>query len=168
MGRVIRRCTPGAVLGRLKGRDCPVVTEAADHNQARGLRDALESSDRFHRDGRLGRIFHPGRVSYREISTTNSLHVIFDGDQVSAHVDDISPLRRRPDGSARYSWVPVLRHNVVGMLADLGRRLRGTHGQERCNLTCETVWVDHDGIAGLVEAAGSPASRDPRKAEQPG
>ncbi len=44
------------------------------------------------------------------------------------------------------------------MVADLGRRLRGVHGQERCNLECEAVWVDDEGIADLVNAAGgSPA-----------
>ena len=129
-----------------------------DGLEASTLIDALESSDRFRRDGRLGRIFHPGKISYREVAPTNSLHVLVGGGRVSAHVDDVSPLRCEPDGSSRYSWVPVLRHNVAGMAADFGRRLHGVHGQQRCNLVCETVWVDGEGIAELVASAGSSPS----------
>lgn len=88
----------------------------------------------------MGRIFHPRKIS--------------------AHVDEVCPLRSNDDGSAHYSWAPVTRHNAAGMVADLGRRLRGLHGQERCNLVCEAVWVDDEGIADLVAAAGGsgPAS----------
>jgi len=122
---------------------------------AEALVEALEASSRFRRDGRLGRIFHPGKVSYRELSAANSLHVIIiGGGRLSAHVDDVCPLRLAPDGSARYSWLPVFRHNISGFLADLGRRLHGHHGEERCNLVCEAVWVDDEGIVGLVAAAG--------------
>ena len=128
---------------------------------ATSLIRALEASTRFRRDGRLGRIFHPGKVYYREVSATNSLHVILGGGRVSAHVDDVSPLRCRSDGTAGYSWSPVLRHNLAGMLADVGRRLKGVRGQERCNLTCEAVWVDDEGIAGLIAAAG-PTSSAPK------
>ena len=151
---------PGTLLARLLGRERRPVLSPVDEGgeAARTLVDALESSTRFRRDGRLGRVFHPGKVSYREVSPTNSLHVIVGGGRVSAHVDDVSPLRCNPDGSAHYSWLPVIRHNVAGMVADVGRRVRGVHGQERCNLTCETVWVDDEGIAGLVAAAGSSSS----------
>jgi len=148
---------PEQRLGRLSGRHrqqvLPPVEESGQ--AARSLIGALEASTRFRCDGRLGRIFHPGKVSYRELSPTNSLHVIIGKGQVSAHVDDISPLRGNADGSAHYSWVPVLRHNLAGMLADLGRRAQGTHGHQRCNLTCEAVWVDDEGIADLIRAAGS-------------
>lgn len=133
---------------------------------AASLISALEASTRFRRDGRLGRIFHPGKVSYREVSPTNSLHVVVGGGRVSAHVDDVSPLRCNPDGTAGYSWVPVFRHNVAGMVADIGRRLSGVAGQERCNLTCEAVWVDDEGIADLVAAAGSTSSAPTGCAEE--
>lgn len=130
---------------------------------ASSLIEALEASDRFRRDGPIGRIFHPSKTSYREIVPTNSLHVLVGGGRVSAHVDDVCPLRCDPDGSASYSWLPVIRHNVAGMVADLGRRLRGVHGQERCNLECEAVWVDDEGIADLVTAAGgSPPAAAPK------
>jgi len=125
---------------------------------ATSLIQALEASDRFRRDGRLGRIFHPGKVSYREISPSNSLHVLLSGGRISAHLDDISPLRCNPDGSAHYSWLPVIRHNAAGLVAELGRRLHGVHGQQRCNLVCETVWVDDEGISELVAAAAEPES----------
>ena len=142
------------LLSRCRETVLPPVEE--DGEAAAKLIEALDASTRFRRDGRLGRIFHPGKVSYRELSPTNSLHVIVGGGRISAHLDDVSPLRCNPDGSAHYSWVPVVRHNIAGMLADAGRRSRGLHGQERCNLECETVWVDDQGIAGLVAAAGSP------------
>jgi len=135
----------------------PVLAPADGTSEAAAsLVAALEASSRFHRDGPLGRIFHPGKVSYRELSLTNSLHVVVGGGRLSAHVDDVCPLRCRPDGSAHYAWLPVVRHNVVGLVADLGRRLHGDHGQERCNLVCEAVWVDDEGIADLMAAAGSP------------
>ncbi len=114
-----------------------------------GLIRALDASERFHRDSRLGSIFHPGKVSYRETSPTNSLHILIDGNHVSAHVDEVSPLKCNPDGSARYAWGPVVAHNLAGLLADLGRRVRGRHGEQRCGLECELVWVD-DEFAGLV------------------
>ncbi len=145
----------GRLLARWRQTALPPVQE--DGEAAPKLIEALEASTRFRRDGRLGRIFHPGKVSYREVSPTNSLHVIVGGGRISAHVDDVSPLRCASDGSARYSWVPVVRHNIAGMAADAGRRVRGLHGQERCNLECETVWVDDEGIAGLIAAAGSPS-----------
>jgi hypothetical protein len=42
------------------------------------------------------------------VSAVDSLHVIIDGNRVSAHVDDISPLRRRRDGSIGYSLPRIL------------------------------------------------------------
>jgi hypothetical protein len=105
---------------------------------------ALASTDRFHRDTGLGNILHPGKISFREVSAVDSLHVIIDGNRVSAHVDDISPLRRRRDGSIGYSLPRILAHNVTGVLADVNRILRGAQGEHRCNLDCEVVWVDDD------------------------
>ncbi|HUQ64121.1 MAG TPA: hypothetical protein VM121_10240 [Acidimicrobiales bacterium] len=118
-----------------------------------GLVRALDASDRFQRDTRLGAIFHPGKVSYRETSRTNSLHILIDGNRVSAHVDEVSPLKCGTDGSAHYAWGPVLVHNVAGLFADLGRRLRGRHGEQRCGLECEVVWVD-DEFSDLMSDGG--------------
>lgn len=145
---------PDVLLGRDSGRCRRRMVSPVEPGgeAAQGLVVALEASDHFRLDGRLGRIFHPGKVSYREVTPTNSLHVIVDGVRVSAHVDDVSPLRCRLDGSAHYSWVPVLRHNLAGLIADVGRRLQGSSGDQRCNLECESVWVDEEGISGLVDA----------------
>ncbi len=152
----------GPVVGRSRRSVLsPVEGEGA---AAEALVEALEASSRFRRDGRLGRIFHPGKVSYRELSATNSLHVIVGEGRLSAHVDDICPLRLAPDGSARYSWLPVFRHNIAGFLADLGRRLQGRGGEERCNLVCEAVWVDDEGIAGLMAAAAGGGGPGPAAA----
>ena len=158
MGRYVEQFLSSARkrVVSVMGRDQRPVLDPVEPGGAAAdaLIETLEASSRFRRDGRLGRIFHPGKVSYRELSPTNSLHVIVGGGRLSAHVDDICPLRLAPDGSARYSWLPVFRHNISGFLADLGRRLQGRHGEERCNLVCEAVWVDDEGIAGLVAAAG--------------
>jgi hypothetical protein len=116
------------------------------------LLKALEASGRFRRDSVLGGAFHPGKISYREISPTDSLHILIDGSKVSAHVDDVSPLRVRPDGSSRYAWGRVIAHNVLVVISDAGRRLRGLHGVQRCNLNCEVEWYDEDGDGGPVAA----------------
>lgn len=103
------------------------------------LLTALENNPRFHRDGLLGGIFHLGRVSYREISPTDSMHIVIRGDRVSAHVDDVSPLVVRADGTTGYAWGRVLAHNVAVLVADVSRRVRGLHGRQRCQLRCGAV-----------------------------
>jgi hypothetical protein len=105
---------------------------------------ALEANPRFRRDSVLGGIFHPGKISYRDVSPTNSVHVIIDGDRVSAHVDEISPLVVRADGTSKYAWSRVVAHNLLVMIADLARRARGQHRPDRCNLHCQAEWVDDD------------------------
>ena len=114
-------------------------------NDPLGLVRALDSSDRFQRDSRLGGILHRGKISFREVTPTDSLHVIVDGARVSAHVDRISPLSSGVDRpSPTYPVSRVLAHNLIGLAGDLSRRLRGVHGRQRCSLDCEVVWVDDD------------------------
>ncbi len=108
------------------------------------LLKALATNPRFRRDSLLGGIFHLGKISYREISPTDSLHILIDGDKVSAHVDEISPLRLRADGSSRYAWGRVLAHNVLVLIGDAARRVRGQHGLQRCELHCNVEWFDDD------------------------
>jgi hypothetical protein len=106
------------------------------------LRGALERSDRFRRDSLLGGIFHWGKVSFRELTSTDAVHITIDGNRISAHVDDVSPVKRGADGRTRYSWPRVVAHNLVGLASDVVRRVHGQHGEQRCNLECEIVWVD--------------------------
>jgi len=103
---------------------------------------ALEDDARFRRDTFLGGVFHPGRICFREISPTDSLHVVIRGDQVSAHVDEISPLVVRPDGSHRYAWGRVVAHNLLVLMGDVARRVRGQADRPRCDLRCQAEWVD--------------------------
>jgi hypothetical protein len=105
---------------------------------------ALEADPSFRRDSVLGGIFHLGKVSYRETSPTDSVHIVIAGDRVSAHIDEVSPLRVRPDGTSRYAWGRVLAHNVLVVLGDAARRLRGQNGTQRCDLRCGVEWVDDD------------------------
>ncbi|MDP8987288.1 MAG: hypothetical protein M3N11_02955 [Actinomycetota bacterium] len=128
---------------------------------------ALETSDRFHRDTTPGRIFHPRKISFREISAVDSLHIVIDGNRVSAHVDEISPLRRRPDGSIGYSPWRILAHNLSGACADVARFLRGQHGAQRCNLECEVVWIDDDPANPLLPEAPAGAQGRPAPERSP-
>ncbi len=105
---------------------------------------ALDHSDRFHRDTNVGRIFHPGTISFREISSTDSLHIVIDGNRLSAHVDRISPLKCRNDGSTFYSWTRVVAHNLSGMRGDLAWLLRRRNPNRRASVYLEVVWVDED------------------------
>lgn len=109
-----------------------------------GLVRALEGSGRFRRDTRLGGMFHPGQISYRETSSTNSLHVTIVGNRVRAHVDEVSPLDCETRGRRQYAWTRVLLHNVAVLVEEFGRRIRGLHGTQRCTLECEAIWVDDD------------------------
>lgn len=108
---------------------------------------ALDANARFRRDSFWGGILHPGKVSYREVSATDSLHILIDGTgDVSAHVDDVSPLRRRADGSCGYAWGRVVAHNLLVVIEDAARRLRGEHGVQRCTLHCAVEWYDDEEV----------------------
>jgi NRPS condensation-like uncharacterized protein len=103
------------------------------------LRD-LEGSGRFHRDSGLGRLFHAGRISLRENQPTDSLHLVIEGNRISAHVDRVSPLGPRQAARFRYSMRRAAAHNAAGMAQDLVRLLRGRQGDHRCRLDCEWTW----------------------------
>lgn len=102
----------------------------------------LDDTGRFHRDSPLGRIFHPGTVSYREISSHDSLHIAVAAEnRVSVHVDRISPLAVDDPAAARYSFARVLHHNVAHCRDALRRLWRRQPGDHRCELDCEIVTV---------------------------
>lgn len=120
------------------------LPDQAGHVSTPDLIQALEADRRFRRDNRWGGILHPGKISFREISLTDSLHILIKDDRVSAHVDEISPLVVAPDGSCRYSWSRILAHSIVLGVADVARRIRHQLGPQRCNLRCEAQWVDEE------------------------
>lgn len=157
--RGLQVAVDSSVEGRIADDGCGAREEGAQgadhHGDHQGLPEiedplelirTLEASPRFRRDSPLGGLFHRGKISFREVCEKESLHVLIVGNKVSAHVDTISPLRCAPDGSARYSWARVLVHNACVLADDLGRRVRGHHGRQRCNLDCEVVWVDDDEV----------------------
>ncbi len=106
------------------------------------LLEQLDVSGHFHRDGRLGRLFHRGQVSLRENVAEGSLHVSVDGNRVTAHVDEVSPLHAKAGHSSGYSIRRALVHNLAGMAQDLVSLLRGRQGDHRCVLNCE--WMAHE------------------------
>jgi predicted small metal-binding protein len=105
----------------------------------------LDVTGEFHRDSPLGRIFHPGTDSYREISPTDSLHIAVTPDNhVSVHVDRVSPLADGPAGRSRYSFVRVVHHNVAHGIDACARLFRRDGNNRRCELDCEIVTVQDE------------------------
>lgn len=99
----------------------------------------LDATGLFHRDSRVGRVFHPGTVSYRQISQSDSLHIaVTPENHVSVHVDRVSPLAF--DGS-RYTLVRVLHHNVTHGVDAWDRLRHRRSGDHRCELDCDIVAV---------------------------
>lgn len=112
------------------------------------LFNELDADGRFHRDNALGRLFHPGAVSYRQVSTTDSLHVSVRPDnRVSVHIDRVSPLLVRM-GRCRYSVSRAVVHNVVHLVECVGRLVRRERGRHACHLDCEIVWIPDEELDG--------------------
>lgn len=99
-----------------------------DSSDPQGLVQRLEASDCFCRDTRVGRMYHPRDISFRELAPRDSLHVTLrDGRTVATHVDRHSPLaRRQTGGDCRYSPLRIAAHNVTGAARDLVRLARRT------------------------------------------
>ncbi len=114
----------------------------------------LESTGRFVRDSRLGGMFHAGKVSLREDSSKESLHVSLGQDnRVSIHIDRFSPLsERRAGGKRGYSARRVILHNVGIVIDYVILFFHRRFGEQRCELECEQVCADeHDEEAAVVE-----------------
>lgn len=103
---------------------------AFDSADPQGLVERLEASDCFCRDTKMGRMYHPRDVSFRELAPRDSLHVtVRDGRTVATHVDRHSPLaRRQRGGDCRYSPLRIAAHNVTGAVRDLVRLARREDG----------------------------------------
>jgi NRPS condensation-like uncharacterized protein len=110
----------------------------------------LDVSGHFHRDSRVGRMYHPGMVSLREDVPTDSLHVSVDGNRVMAHIDEVSPLATDAAGESRYSVPRAMSHNLSGMARDLVLLLRGRQGDHRSELNCE--WVSGEAAGAAAKA----------------
>ncbi len=136
--------TPATLQARLEdaeGDPSGAVGEPAIGDPA-GLLHHLDVSGHFHRDSRVGRLFHRGMVSLRENEPADSLHVSVDGNRLAAHVDAVSPLTRGEGGASTYSVRRALRHNLAGMAQDLLWLLRGRQGDHRCELNC--LWIPRE------------------------
>ena len=99
----------------------------------------LEATGRFRRDTRIGRLFHRGKVSLREVAPTHSLHITLgEGNRVSAHVDRYSPLApSQPEEGCRYSLARIAAHNVAGIAGDLRRLAPRRRGSQACTAVDE-------------------------------
>jgi NRPS condensation-like uncharacterized protein len=102
----------------------------------------LDLSGHFHRDGRAGRLYHAGMVSFRENVENDSLHLVVDGNRLAAHIDAVSPLEVEGEGRSRYSVRRALLHTMAGMALDVVWLLRGRQGDHSSVLNCE--WLSDD------------------------
>lgn len=144
----------------------PVQGVVSPDDQVGLLRD-LEASDRFIRDTTVGRIFHPGtgKVSYREAVRERSLHIVVDGNHISAHIDSVSPLVFAADGTVHYSLfrdfryvVPrVIGHNLAGLAEMLCRLVGGRWNAHRCELLCERVEMDDTSVEDCLDSTRATA-----------
>ncbi|MEX0658816.1 MAG: hypothetical protein WD080_06745 [Egibacteraceae bacterium] len=103
-----------------------------------GLARYLAASDQFHRDTFLGRVLHPGTLSFRERVPEHSIHILITGSQVAMHVDRYAPLTLTQGGS-RYSFWRAGAHNLAHLAEDFLRLLTGRRGEHRCVLRCQRV-----------------------------
>ncbi|MEX2619336.1 MAG: hypothetical protein WD250_03870 [Egibacteraceae bacterium] len=120
----------------------------------------LDSHGAFRRDSGLGRIFHPGTVSYRQAVPENSLHILIDGNRVSAHIDRVSPLASESDGALQYPLWRVIAHNICGMARDVVRFLGGIRGDGRCDPSCDWVDVDEELVDRIANGGPEPKYTD--------
>lgn len=139
MKKVVRR------LGKALSRASPSTEPGAE------VFRGLEARGELCRDRGIGRIFHPGAISYRETVRENALHVIVRGDHVSAHIDWVSPVAFTRNGAARYSVWRVVAHNLAGMAEDLLRALGGRRPSNRCGSVGEWVDVDDQLVTELLQ-----------------
>ena len=110
----------------------------------------LEASGGFHRDSRLGRLLHPGKVSLREVSGADSLHIsVGEGNRLSVHVDRVCPVAVDRSGRRRYAPLRVAAHLVADVAMGLVRLVTGRHDLGRCELVCEVVETA-EGEAGVT------------------
>lgn len=93
-----------------------------------GLCRYIEATGRFRRDTSLGSLFHPRKVSYRELVPKGSLHIVVKGNRVSVHRDRHSPLSFSDSTGVQYSLWRTVAHNLSGMAEDLVGLLRGIAG----------------------------------------
>ncbi len=124
--------------------DSPVRPEGQITSRSRGrhftvddpdaLVRELEATGRFRHDTRIGRLFHRGKISLREVSPTHSLHITLGhGNRVSAHVDRYSPLApSQPEEGCRYSLPRVAAHNAAGIAGDVLRLIPRRRRSRSC------------------------------------
>ena len=133
---------------------------AFDSSDPEGLIRRLDASDCFCRDTRVGRMYHPRDISFRELAPRDSLHVTLrDGRTVSTHVDRHSPLaRRQTGGDCRYSPLRIAAHNLTGAARDLVRLARRAerHPQE------EHTLVDDHAVSEALRVKEDVADRSGR------
>lgn len=131
-------------------------------NDPAALIAALEITEELQRDRRIGRIFHPGKLSFRERRPGNSLHISVEENLLLAHVDLVSPLKLEADRGSRYSLLRIASHNFTGMAGDVVRLLRGRQGDHRCEIDCEwSPTGDDEGPRAIDDGSNQSAPTGP-------
>lgn len=130
------------------------VEEAGVSTDPVGLARYLAASDQFHRDTFLGRVLHPGTLSFRERVPEHSIHILITGSQVAVHVDRYAPLTITQGGS-RYSFWRAGAHNLAHIAEDVLRLLTGRRGEHRCVLHCQRVDTGDGRLDAMLESAAT-------------
>lgn len=144
----------GALLGGWWQRQHDEHAEHADDDPAPddhahdplGLVEHLQATGRFCRDTVVGGALHWGKVSLREISDEDSLHITLAGNRLTAHIDRLSPLHRDHSDSwmARYSVTRAIAHTLAHVRDAVLRFLTGTPGTHRVELVCERREIEEE------------------------
>ena len=77
--------------------------------------------------------------------------IVVDGHEVSAHVDEVSPLNCDEESQSHYSVGRIVAHNLSGIRSDVARRVRGRHGQHFCTLQNLAVHLNDGAITDLLQ-----------------
>lgn len=124
---------------------CPHSTDPAV------LVRVLDAHPQFRRDTSLGAIFHRGKISFRQVAARDSLHITIEGDQVSTHIDRVSPLNCNPEQPSHYSARKIAAHNLTGMVEDVVGWARGPERFRRHRRNDQVVLVPKVLLAGLPD-----------------
>lgn len=104
----------------------------------------LDAGGRFVRDTAVGGFLHRRAVSYRERQAFDGVHLCVEGNRVTAHVDQYSPLNLAGRGRLRYSLPGMVAHWSEDVVRRCVRRLLGRARADHCRLDCGIEWVPDD------------------------
>ncbi|GAC1363133.1 MAG: hypothetical protein NVSMB32_04390 [Actinomycetota bacterium] len=126
----------------------------------RAIVDSILTSGEFCRDTEGGGLLHPrGKIAFRQIATRNSLHVSIGEEDISVHVDHVSPLARNQAdehdcGHCNYSVPRVVAHVVTNLFSTVFHRPSRPQGDKRMEISTTGAQAATSGALGAPGRAG--------------